>query len=152
MSLQRTGNTYTGVTADNLNEVMEFDTVVSVFSNGVVEVLPNIYAPDVTQYIDEHGSAPNEPEICQSEPTIAAPDYWEFLTGYTGQHGYNGACMHQSEYVGGRLAQDILDEPAVYCVVAIYEDCICERDEYDQCIDHDTPSSWAVLKLERMEP
>lgn len=44
---------------------------------------------------------------------------WAPLTGYTGQYSYNGAVMHASEYLGGRLADDILSTPGVYVVVVV---------------------------------
>lgn len=48
---------------------------------------------------------------------------WDVLTGYSGQHTYNGPVMHASEYIGGGLARDILAEPGVYAVATV--------DDYD---------------------
>lgn len=42
---------------------------------------------------------------------------WELLTGFTCQYGYSGPGMHSSEYVGGGLAQHILDTPGLYTVL-----------------------------------
>jgi hypothetical protein len=83
-------------------------------------------------------------------------DEWEaFSVGYTGQHGYNGAVMHASEYLGGRLAEDILESPGTYVVCAVEVDCSDE----DETVCYDTvedvrdygcdcaPAGWIVLKF-----
>lgn len=63
---------------------------------------------------------------------------WEPLTGYTGQYSYNGAVMHASEYLGGRLADDILGTPGVYCLVAVE---VLSEDGLEE-----EPAGWAVLR------
>ena len=47
---------------------------------------------------------------------------WTPLTGFTGQHGYNGPVMHPSEYIGGGLARHILDTPGQYAVATVDDD------------------------------
>ena len=42
---------------------------------------------------------------------------WELLTGFSGQYSYNGPGMHASEYIGGGLAQHILDTTGLYTVL-----------------------------------
>ena len=42
---------------------------------------------------------------------------WEMLNGYSMQDSYAGPIMHNSEYVGGLLEQDILSTPGTYCLV-----------------------------------
>jgi hypothetical protein len=79
-----------------LNDVMEFDHVVTVHADGTVTDGPsNLYAPSL--YDEELDS-----------------DDWELLTGYTGQYSYNGPIMHNSEFIGGGLERDILAEPGIY--------------------------------------
>lgn len=39
---------------------------------------------------------------------------WEALTGYSGQYGYSGPVMHDSEYLGGTLSDAILSEDGIY--------------------------------------
>jgi hypothetical protein len=63
---------------------------------------------------------------------------WEPLSGYTGQYGYNGAVMHASEYLGGRLAADILDDPGVYVVVTVE---VMPTDDEPEPF----PAGWAVF-------
>lgn len=82
-----------------LNEIMDFDSVVEVKDNGQIVYRPDEYAPEL---LDEQIDS----------------DEWEFFsTGYTGQHGYRGPIMHNSEFIGGRLESDILSTPGVYVAV-----------------------------------
>lgn len=68
-------------------------------------------------------------------------DQWEaFSIGYTGQHGYNGAVMHSSEQLSGRLADDILTTPGTYVIVAV--NVLPDDNDTDPA-----PAGWAVLKL-----
>ena len=87
----------------SLSDLMDFDHVITVTPGGVVyDGPPNLWAPDAY-----------EPEIDATEL-----DGWKLLTGYSGQHGYRGPWMHQSELIAGGIADDILNEPGHY--VAIY--------------------------------
>lgn len=93
--------------ADTLRSV-EFDSPFTVTAAGELADAPaGIYAPEV--YHDE------STDITMS----GAETTWEALTGYTGQHSYSGAVMHASEYLGGRLAADILETPGVYVVTSV---------------------------------
>lgn len=107
-------------TVDNLNDILEFDHVVEVSENHDVTSVSNLYAPSI---IDSEIDS----------------DDWEFFSnGYTGQHGYNGPIMHDSEYIGGMLAEDILNEPGIYvAVVSAY---------IDDSEDGITFEGWAVLR------
>src|SRR5690242_8017377 len=82
-------------TPDTLNDRMEFDHVIRVHEDGTVSDA-GIPAPDLDGESD----------------TVSAP--WQLMTGYTGQHGYRGPIMHQSEFIGGRMARDILATPGLY--------------------------------------
>lgn len=109
-----------------LNDIMEFDHVVRVNEDGSVIGVNDIYAPDL---IDD--------EILG--------EGWEFYsTGYSGQYNYSGPIMHNSEYLGGRLEEDILSDPGVYVVVvSLYDD-----EEYAASHDGELyAEGWAVLKL-----
>ena len=45
---------------------------------------------------------------------------WDgLLEGFTGQYGYRGPIMHESEYIGGGLATYILENPGWYVAVAV---------------------------------
>lgn len=114
--------------ANRLSEAMDFDHPVRVDTDGTVtdEGLENVHAPEL---MDE---------------TIYS-DEWEFFsTGYTGQYGYNGPILHNSEQIGGGLERDILASPGVY--VAVVAQWTAEEGAGD---DGSSTSieGWAVLKL-----
>lgn len=109
-------------TIDSLNSEVEFDVPFMVDEGNVIRVV-GVYAPEV--YHDE------------TDDIEIVSDEWEAMTGYTGQHGYNGAVMHPSETLSGGLAYDILNESHgdIYVVVAV--------------LDYDNPEAlvgWAVLR------
>lgn len=109
-----------------LSDIMEFDHVISVDPSGEVkDGFTGIYAPELMHV--EGGQSPND---------VEGVGDWELLTGYTGQYGYNGAVMHASEFIGGRLERDILSRPGLYvaCVV--------------NCYDDDEPAGWAIAYKE----
>lgn len=117
------------VTPDNLNAVMEFDHVIEVHADGTVSDAPaGIYAPEgVYDYLDDNAGS--------SDALDALGDGWELFTrGYSGQYGYNGPVMHESEYIGGRLARDILSEPGYYVALTVTgihaDNCTCDKDEF----------------------
>lgn len=113
------------VDRENLNDVMEFDHVIRVHENGsVTDDEPNIWAPDVA-------FAGGKIEM---DPT------WKLMDGYSGQYAYSGPAMHDSEYIGGRLADDILSTPGVYAAVVIMD--------HDNATEDETPDAgWAVARL-----
>lgn len=108
------------VTPDTLNSLVEFDCPFKVLGNGTIESANDYYAPEV--YDD----------------SVESP--WSLLSGYTGQYGYNGPTMHPSEYLGGRMAVDILGRPGIYVIVEM-------RDEDGSYPDGD-PIGWAVAYRE----
>lgn len=98
-----------------LNDRMEFDHVIEVTAAGDIIDRSDLYAPDL--YDDE----------------LADPD-WVLLDGYSGQHGYSGPMMHASEFIGGRMASDILADPGVYVALVDYRS------------DGGEPTEWAVAR------
>lgn len=117
----------TDVTRQDLNDTMEFDHVVEVRADGSIVDRDDIYAPEC--FDDGSGGI-----------DFAGAQGWTALDGYSGQDRYSGPIMHASEYVGGRLADDILSEPGVYVVVVI-----TDLDDLEE------PSGWAVLRLDGSE-
>lgn len=110
----------------SLNDRMSFDHIIRVHDDGRVTDEPNLYAPSL---MDE--------EIEDAD--------WEFFsTGYTGQHGYNGPIMHNSEFIGGRLEKDILETPGVY--VAVIANWTPE-DEAEKEIEDYYSEGWAILRM-----
>lgn len=94
-----------------LSDLMEFDSPIQVHADGRVTDGPaGIYAPSL--YDDE---------LDTSGPVGNGWGSWELLDGYSGQQSYGGPVMHPSEFIGGGMARDILDQPGVYvAVVANY--------------------------------
>jgi len=39
---------------------------------------------------------------------------WTLMNGYSHQNSYGGPIMHNSEYIGGAMEQDILSTPGYY--------------------------------------
>jgi hypothetical protein len=126
-----------------LSHLMEFDSPITVHADGSITEGPrDLYAPSLTDdYLDD--------------------DRWSLLDGYSGQHGYSGPVMHDSEFIGGGLARDILSEPGTY--VAIISDYSCEQcgaagiitdddGNEEACPDCEAPGysteGWAVARLD----
>lgn len=114
-------------TPETLSDLMEFDHVIQVHEDGTVTDAPGVYGPE---YLE--GSTDGTREDI-------GPD-WDLVTdGYTGQYGYSGPIMHNSESIGGALARDILALPGYYvALVCLWPD--------DTETDQDGPHAegWAV--------
>lgn len=108
---------------DDLNGIMNFDHVIEIHADGTVTEPTGIYAPET--FDDGAGGI-----------DFAGDTRWTALTGYSGQEGYAGPIMHPSEYIGGRLANDMLSEPGTYVAVVVTD------------LDDGEPSGWAVLRLD----
>jgi hypothetical protein len=107
-----------------LNDVMALDVVVEVLEDGTVVPHPEIYAPQLdgkTEELDQEG--------------------WTLMNGYSGQHGYSGPIMHNSEFIGGRMEQDILEQPGYYVAVPAYWYTDEDGNEYE---DGGQIDMWAV--------
>jgi hypothetical protein len=78
-----------------LNDDMDFDHVIEVHADGSVTDARGVYAPEL--YDDE-----------------LMGDGWELMDGYSGQDRYSGPIMHNSEFIGGQMEQDILANPGYY--------------------------------------
>jgi hypothetical protein len=126
------------VTVENLNEVMEFDHVIEVKADGTVEDSSESPYLDLRYYL-------TDPETGLWEPDFTLPEGWQLMTGYTGQYGYNGPVMHSSEFIGGRMARDILETPGLYVALIVESDCgnteeHCTEEDGCQC----EADGWAV--------
>lgn len=86
----------------NLSNLMDFDHVIAI-------------GPDGEAY---EGVSKHAPDCFNVDPYSNSIEGWELMTGYTGQHGYDGPWMHDSEQLDGRMVGDILDRPGYY--VAVY--------------------------------
>lgn len=128
------------MTMPPLNELMEFDRVLQVTPKGIL-----IYRPDVNIYADLNVTKDGTDEFELSEG-------WTLLTGFTGQHGYNGPVMHPSEFVGGGLERHIRETPGYYVVLIVEGRC-----DYDGSTECDPevgcscePAGWAIAYREEL--
>lgn len=104
-----------------LNGVMQFDHVVRVNQNGTVsEDTPGIYAPELLMGTDGDGQILAAHEADYTE--AARRQGWELERGWTGQYGYSGPVMHPSEYIGGALADHILETPGYWVAISVEDD------------------------------
>lgn len=127
------------VTIEGLNNSVGFDGAFAVLNNGhIVDV--NVLEPTVVLYVDKDGNGVGDEEIQHSD--------WEPVTGYSGQYGYSGPCMHVSEFLGGRMARDVLEGVGNIYVVTTVE-CIPDWDdatEDEKMEAGDNPAGWMLLK------
>lgn len=120
---------------DKLRDAMDFDHVIQVTALGDIEHGCRIEDDANTSH------AVYAPEVCINggdDITPIVPDGWELLNGYSGQFSYAGPIMHASEYIGGKLADDILSEPGVYVCVEVTD--LSATDDEDPC------AGWAVAR------
>lgn len=123
----------TATAHEELRKIADFDHPFRVNGDGTLASAPLFHAPSV--YHIEEGSGDVEID----------GDGWEtFSDGYTGQYSYSGPVMHASEYLGGRLADDILEAPGVYVVTSVE---VLPTDEDPEPF----PAGWIVLRLAESE-
>lgn len=132
------------VTADKLNDVMEFDHVIRVNADGTIDHDPQSWAPELRWESDSH--------VLECHPTYGPG--WALLNGYSGQDGYRGPIMHASEFIGGGMARDILATPGLYvalvCEVHDCEECLTPDGEEitdPECGGEHEPAGWAVAYI-----
>lgn len=65
---------------------------------------------------------------------------WELMNGYSGQDRYAGPIMHPSEFIGGRLERDILENDGVYVSLVNYY-------TPEDADDDDNVDGWAVARM-----
>lgn len=94
----------------NLTEIMSFDHVIEVHPDGTVTEPETVWAPEVSV----SGGNYRRPDVDArpSEP-------WQLVNGFSGQYLYSGPIMHNSETIGGALADHILETPGYYCAVVV---------------------------------
>lgn len=128
------------VSPGELDGVMEFNHVIEVHPGGYVTEPRGYYTDELGivdsdedgQILDEH-----EREWIES----ARRSGWELLTGHSGQDRYTGPIMHPSEFIGGGLAEYILDRPGLY--VAIVVELLPKDDDGET-----EPAGWAIAYRE----
>lgn len=94
---------------DALNDVMGFDYVV--LSDGRGHVHPtDVDAPALDGLYDDD---------------MQLADGWELLGGFSGQHGYDGPVMHESEFIGGGMERHIRSNAGLYVALIVWGDPGC---------------------------
>ena len=135
------------ISADNLDRVMEYDHVIRVRTDLAVEDVDYVHAPESRIGTDDDGQVLQAHEAEWRDGLESQG--WSVMNGYSGQWSYRGPIMHTSEYVGGRMAQDILAEPGFYVKVRVE---ILPRGEEEGDADEgdadEEPAGWAVLYRE----
>lgn len=84
-----------------LNDIMEFDQVIRVHEDGTITNEDGVYAPSLY------------------EGELDSPG-WKLLDGYSAQDHYSGPIMHDSEFIGGPMEDDIRSTPGVYVAIVSY--------------------------------
>lgn len=142
----------------SLNDIMEFDHIIRVNSDGTIDEDLDVSTMDSGSYfdlaVDEDGT-----------DIFEMSEGWELLRGFTGQYSYNGPVMHPREFIGGRLEQHIRETPGYYVVLIVnalephvWQEArftgttTCERcgllpldaDDMETTCQSDEPAGWAV--------
>jgi hypothetical protein len=119
-----------------LNDLMEFDHVVRVHPDGTVtDAEDGWWAPEVYIDVDEDGQALDNSD--EELARMVSP--WRLMDGYSGQYRYSGPVMHASEFIGGRMEDDIRERPGVY--VACVVECLGPNPGADE---NEEPAGWVV--------
>lgn len=132
------------ITTDNLNAHMEFGSV--------IRVNPDLTAEDITRdyyggpesmivgYLEADGYC--GPEF-DAQILAELPEHWEPMRGYTGQYGAgsDSFIMHESEFIGGGLARNILATPGLY--VATVVDGMMDDEDVET-----EPVGWMVARTD----
>lgn len=117
-----------------LEKIMEMDHVIQVHENGdVTDDVAGVWAPEVYDNTGED----------DAEDIVVSGDGWTLESGWTGQYSYHGPVMHDSEFVGGALAEHILSTPGYWVAVVVTGSCECGTGDDDEC-DGVTDVGWAV--------
>lgn len=117
-----------------LNKIMEIDHVIRVLEGGAIDPHPEptVYAPEICLDTDNDGQVLPEHEA----DMIATVERqgWTLERGWSGQYMTgNSPNMHDSEFVGGRLAEHVLDHPGYWVAVALNVESHECPNESDAC-------------------
>lgn len=122
-----------------LNDIMQFDHVIQVHEDGSITEPPDIWAPELHADLDADGQETGDYTLEGMFHADGTRDRWELLNGYSGQWNYPGPFMHSSEFIGGRMEDDIRSEPGVYVALVVY---YLAPNGYPDT----EPESWAVAR------
>lgn len=135
------------VDAQTMNQDLRWDSPFRVVDSTHIEYLDSVLEPTVVCYVDRDGSGVGPEEI-------QARDTWEPVTGYSGQQGYRGPCMHSSEQFSGGMSRDVMEDVGGVYVIVVVE---CEpfwdaTEEESDDVRQGDPAGWMLLKLRELHP
>lgn len=113
-------NAHRNVTVDGipmrLDDALSLDSgaVIHVTDDGSLSFHPEIDTPTVALFI---GGLDTDLVLQDEYEREYSTREWVPETGWTGQYGYNGSVMHDSEFVGGRIADHVLSTPGYWKAV-----------------------------------
>jgi hypothetical protein len=118
---------------DSLNSIMQFDHIIISHGDGTIDDETNI-----TRLLS--GVLPRSPELIDGHLSVIEQDLngWELLDGYSGQFGYRGPIMHSSEFIGGKMADHILENAGYYVAI------VAETSDVTPDGEAIEPDGWAV--------
>lgn len=134
---------------DTLDALMSVDRVIRVHDDGTVtDKTSGVYAPEVDIDLDADGQIPDATERQMIDEIKRAG--WDVQSGWSGQYRYGGPIMHESEFVGGPLAEHVLSTPGFWVVTypsVTVSHCPDEEDRCEQCTyDMERrPDRWLIL-------
>lgn len=105
---------------------IEFDTAFA-FNGQHITVNRSIIIPSV--YVDD---TPDPSTL-----TIES-DQWQAITGFSGQHGYDGPIMHPSEQFSPNVLRSLYETHGTNAIYALTE--VIDADDPDALV------GWAILK------
>jgi hypothetical protein len=140
VTLARNEPTRMPVTVDSLDDLVEFNCPIVSNGDGTISDSPVYFDGSYDLYQVGHDNW---------RVDASSISGWEAVSdGYTGQYGYNGPVMHNSEILSGALAQKMIDEPGTYVLAEahyMHDDERAELDEEDGEKPYDA-EGWVVLR------
>ncbi len=113
-----------------LSAIADFGHVFQVVDGGGVFDLDAMLPP----HVNSPASHLYAPEALDPDPEATTLDGWQLpLSGLTGQHGYKGPWLHDSELIEGGVAERVLSLPGYW--VAIYAQHFCGPEIHPQFAD-----------------
>lgn len=115
-------------------EQIEFDMPFTLTVDGDVTEEQNIHAPSILDMTPDDGTA---------RDVLSDTSQWTAIQGLTAQHGYHGAILHPSEFIGAGIARALLDiviaeeKPQTFVVTEVLDD---GKD------DTRDPIGWCILR------
>jgi hypothetical protein len=108
----------------DLNDLMQMDHVIQVHPDGSVTEPDGIWGPEVTVETDKEGqyvpTRDDQGRMTGWNVSLNGHDDWTLLKGYAVDDG--SELLHRSQYIGGALAEAILETPGYYVATMVGDD------------------------------